>query len=89
MQQEGRLIRRTDGIDDAELLVLFGQVATVGNSAHQQHYDPKRQARQHAGSDKCNPARHDLRFGVERKQAVVLIRRTHGIPGSSLIFDAR
>lgn len=52
MQQEGRLIRGTDGIDDAELLVLFGQIATIGNDTHQQHYNQKHQERQHADSDK-------------------------------------
>ena len=87
MQKEGRIVDSAYGIDNAELFILFDQIAVVNDISSQQHHDPKRKAHQDASGDKCDPARHDLRFGIQRKQAVVLIRRTHGIPGSPPIFD--
>ena len=89
MQKEGRIVDGAYGIDNAELFILFDQIAAINDISSQQYHDPKRKAHQDASSDKCDPARHDLRFGIQRKQAVVLVCRTHRVPFVSSIFDAR
>ena len=59
----------------------------LNDISSQQHHDPKRKTNQHTGGDKRNSAGHDLRFGIQRKQAIVLVCRTHGIPFASAILD--
>ena len=42
MQKEGRIVDGAYGIDNAELFILFDQIAVVNDISSQQHHDPKR-----------------------------------------------
>ena len=52
MQKEGRIVDGAYGIDNAELFILFDQIAVVNDISSQQYHDPKRKAHQDAGGDK-------------------------------------
>lgn len=52
MQKEGRIVDGAYGIDNAELFILFDQIAVVNDISSQQHHDPKRKTHQDADGDK-------------------------------------
>lgn len=52
MQKEGRIVDGAYGIDNAELFILFDQIAVVSDISSQQYHDPKRKAHQDADGDK-------------------------------------
>ena len=52
MQKEGRIVDGAYGIDNAELFILFDQIAVVNDISIQQYHDSKRKAYQDADGDK-------------------------------------